>query len=99
MTNDQNIVRGRHLDSLAADTKRFTLEQNLALNQAIQAELTEATAIKSGLMSSTDKAKLDSLASITSAGANVTINSGTISASVLLNTLSSTVEGAMWIEV
>ena len=42
MTNDQNIVRGRHLDSLAADAKRFTLEQNLALNQAIQAELANA---------------------------------------------------------
>lgn len=42
MTNDQNIVRGRHLDSLAADAKRFTLEQNLALNQAIQAELADA---------------------------------------------------------
>ena len=42
MTNDQNAVRGSHLESLAADSKRFVLEQNLALNQAIQAELAEA---------------------------------------------------------
>ena len=133
MTNDQNIVRGRHLDSLAADAKRFTLEQNLALNQAIQAELAEldtggevfvgatsskagvigyvpapaagkqtsflrgdgtwviptdtnttystATTTSSGLMSYSDKRKLNNLASITTAGANITISGGTISSS------------------
>lgn len=132
MANDQNIVRGRHLDSLAADAKRFTLEQNLALNQAIQAELAEldtggevftgatsstpgvigyvpapaagkqtsflrgdgtwviptdtnttysaATTTSSGLMSYSDKRKLNNLASITTAGANVTITNGTIKA-------------------
>ena len=29
MTNDQNAVRGRHLDSLAADAKRYVLEEIL----------------------------------------------------------------------
>lgn len=36
MTNGQNAVRGRHLESLAADAKRFTLEKNLELNEAVQ---------------------------------------------------------------
>ena len=58
-----------------------------------------ATTVSSGLMSAADKKKLNSLASITTAGSNITISGGTISAAVVLNTVSSTVDGAMWIEV
>lgn len=59
MTNDQNAVRGRHLDSLAADAKRFALEQNLALNQAIQAELSEAGTGSGSVVLSTVPATVD----------------------------------------
>lgn len=41
MTNGQNAVRGSHLESLAADARRFTLEKNLELTEAIQADLDE----------------------------------------------------------
>ena len=58
-----------------------------------------ATTTTGGLMSAADKKKLNSLASITTAGSNITISGGTISAAVVLNTVSSTVDGAMWIEV
>lgn len=41
MTNDQNIVRARHVDSLAADISDFVTQSNDELHQALQAELAE----------------------------------------------------------
>lgn len=58
-----------------------------------------ATTSTNGLMSSTDKAKLDKLASITAAGNGITISGGTISAGCVAGTVASTTNGAMWIEV
>ena len=43
MTNDQNAVRGRHLDSLAADAKRYVLEEILDVTNAVAAELNDLT--------------------------------------------------------
>lgn len=103
MTNDQNIVRGRHLDSLAADAKRFTLEQNLALNQAIQAELSEldtgggevftgATSITGGL---------SGLVPAPAASDNTKFlrGDGTWSGELILPTVASSVNGGFWLDV
>lgn len=43
MTNGQNIVRARHVDSLAADLSDFVTQSNDELHQAVQAELADLT--------------------------------------------------------
>lgn len=104
MTNDQNIVRGRHIDSLAADAKRFTLEQNLALNQAIQAELAELDTgtsydVFTGATSNTGG--LSGLVPAPQAGdeSKFLRGDGTWSGELILPTVSSSVNGGFWLDV
>lgn len=60
MTNPNNIVQGKHLESLASDTRSYILAKDLEVIRALQADLAELT--------------------------------------FTIGTVSSTVEGAMWLE-
>ena len=43
MTNPNNIVRGKHLEMLANDTRSYALAKDLEVIQALQADLAELT--------------------------------------------------------
>ena len=71
------------IQTIAVDGTTLSITSGAGTTDTYQVQDTTydiATTTNAGLMSASDKAKLNNLASITSAGANITISGGTISA-------------------
>ena len=110
MTNGQNVARSRHLEELARAAKRYTLREILDVTEAVATELgglsiasyddfTGATSVTGGLSGFVPAPKAgDNGKFLRGDGTWATIESGS-SGGTVLDTVPSTVDGALWYEV